>query len=113
MVWCSAWKEEVIPIKKIQIDTVELERRLAEYIQTDEFSFDMGILAGDYEFQGLQVPPREKLREEAISEARKSLETIMICEAKGHRWHEEADPENGMSKLTCRRCGKTGSVRWL
>lgn len=100
------------PIKKFQIDRKELERRLEEYIQTDEFSFDISILAGDYVVQGLPVPPRERLREEAISEARKSLETIMVCEARGHRWHEEADPENGMSKLTCRRCGKTGNVRW-
>ena len=59
----------------------ELEKRLAEYVQSDEFSLDINDLIYDYQVQGLPVPPEEQLREEATAEARKCLETIMICEA--------------------------------
>jgi len=54
----------------------------------------------------------EQLRKEAVAEAGKSLETLMACEAKGHLWKEQADPENESSELTCRRCGKTEHLRW-
>lgn len=36
----------------------------------------------------------------------------MVCEAKGHLWKEQADPENGTSTLTCRRCGAEEHLRW-
>ena len=91
----------------------ELEKRLAEYMKTDEFSLDISDLAYDYELQGLSVPPEDQLRAEAAAEARKCLETLMICEAHGHLWIERADPENGCSDLTCRRCGTRDHLQWL
>lgn len=58
------------------------------------------------------MPPEEQLREEAIAEARKCLETMMVCEAKGHLWKEkDADSENGISTLYCRRCGAEEHLR--
>ena len=90
----------------------ELEKRLKEYLQSDEFELDTVELTHDYEDQGLPVPPKEQLREEATAMARKHLEAAMICEATGHLWTEEADPENGTSELTCRRCGVTEHLRW-
>ena len=90
----------------------ELEKRLEKYVQSDDFQLDIIGLAFDYEAQGLPVPPEEQLREEAAVEARKCLENIMICEAKGHLWEERADPENGTSDMTCRRCGKTEHLQW-
>ena len=90
----------------------ELEKRLGEYLKSDLFQLDIADLAFDYEAQGLPVPPEEQLRAEAAAEARKSLETIMICEAKGHLWEEQGDPENGASELTCRRCGATEHLQW-
>ncbi len=42
-----------------------------------------------------------------MAEAKKCLEAVMACEAKGHLWGERADPENGTSELTCHRCGKS------
>lgn len=90
----------------------ELEKRLAEYVQSDEFSLDINDLIYDYQVQGLPVPPEEQLREEATAEARKCLETIMICEVQGHLWTERADPENGCSDLTCRRCGTREHLQW-
>lgn len=92
--------------------TEELEKRLAEYVKSDEFSLDINDLICDYQAQGLPVPPEDQLREEATTEARKCLETIMICEAQGHLWVERADPENGRSDLTCRRCGVTENLQW-
>ncbi len=47
-----------------------------------------------------------------MAEARKCLEAVMACEAKGHLWKEKADPENGTSELTCRRCGARENLRW-
>ena len=90
----------------------ELEKRLEEYLQSEDFLYDIGALVNDYPAQGLPVPPAEQLREEAAAEARKCLETIMICESKGHLWTEQADPENGTSELTCRRCGITEHLQW-
>ena len=90
----------------------ELEKRLEKYLKSDEFSRDINELTLDYKAQGLPIPSEEQLREEAAAEARKCLETIMICEAGGHLWEEHADPENGISELSCRRCGKTEHLRW-
>lgn len=90
----------------------ELDKRLEKYMQSDDFQLDIIGLAFDYEAQDLPVPPEEQLREEAAAEARKCLENIMICEAKGHLWEERADPENGSSDLTCRRCGKSELLFW-
>ena len=90
----------------------ELEKRLEKYLQSDELSWDISVLICDYQAQGIPVPPMEQLREEAMAEARKCLETIMVCEAKGHLWKEKADPENGRSELTCRRCGATEHLQW-
>ena len=90
----------------------ELEKRLEKYLQSDEFQLDIIGLAYDYEDQGLPVPPEKQLREDAAAEARKCLETIMICEAQGHLWTERADPENGCSDLTCRRCGTREHLQW-
>ena len=96
----------------VQVDRMELEKRLAAYIKLELFQMDIADLIRDYQVQGLPVPPMEQLREEAIGEARKCLEAVMTCEAKGHLWKERADPENGASELTCRRCGATKHLRW-
>lgn len=69
-------------------------------------------MINDYRAQGLPIPPIERLRAEATTDARKYLETMMICEAKGHRWREQAAPENEASTLTCRRCGAEEHLRW-
>ncbi len=91
----------------------ELEKRLERYLQSEDFLYDVGALVNDYQAQGLPVPPEEQLREEAIAEARKCLETMMVCEVKGHLWKEkDADPENGTSTLSCRRCGAEEHLRW-
>ena len=90
----------------------ELEKRLGEYLQSEAFEYDVGALASDYMAQGLPLPSEEKLRAEAVAEARKCLETVMVCEAKGHLWTEKVDPENGRSELTCRRCGTTEHLQW-
>ncbi len=89
-----------------------LEERLAEYMRSDEFQMDINEIVQDYQMQGLPVPPAEQLQAEAVSEARKCLETIMICEEKGHLWVERADPENGRSELTCHRCGAVENLQW-
>ena len=89
-----------------------LEERLAEYMRSDEFQMDISEIITDYQRQGLLVPSAEQIREEAVSEARRCLETIMICEAKGHLWEEKADPENGRSELSCRRCGAVENLQW-
>ena len=89
-----------------------LEKRLTAYMESMDFQADIECLRNDYQAQGLPVPPIEQLRDEAIAEARKCLETMMICEAKGHLWTERADPENGTSTLSCRRCGAEEHLRW-
>lgn len=66
----------------------------------------------DYKMQGLPVPEKEQLHAEAVSLNRECLEAIMACEAKGHLWKEHADPENGASTLTCRRCGAREDLQW-
>lgn len=90
----------------------ELEKRLERYLQSEDFLYDVGALVNDYQAQGLPVPSEEQLREEAIAEARKCLETMMVCEAKGHLWKETADPENGTSTLSCLRCSAEEHLRW-
>ena len=81
--------------------------------QSVEFQQDIAGLAQDYQCQGLPVPPAEQLRDEAMGEAGKCLESVMACEAKGgHLWKERADPENGTSELTCRRCGASEHPQW-
>ena len=96
----------------VAVDQTELEKRLAAYTQSVEFQQDIAGLAQDYQCQGLPVPPAEQLRDEAMGEAGKCLESVMACEAKGHLWKERADPENGTSELACRRCGTTEQLRW-
>lgn len=96
----------------VAVDQAELEKRLAAYTQSDDFQMDLADLTHDYQCQGLPVPPAEQLREEAMGEARKCLESVMACEAKGHLWKEKADPENGTSELTCRRCGTSEHLQW-
>lgn len=96
----------------IPIDQAQLERRLAEYLRTDEFELDILDLAYDYEMQGLPVPDAEQLRKEAVGQAKECLKAVMICEAEGHLWKEYADPENGTSTLTCRRCGRVDELQW-
>ena len=96
----------------VAVDQTELEKRLAAYTQSVEFQQDIAGLAQDYQCQGLPVPPAEQLREEAMGEARKCLESVMVCETKGHLWKERADPENGTSELTCRRCGASNHLQW-
>ena len=83
----------------------ELEKRLEKYLQSEQFQWDISALGCDYQSQGLPVPPIEQLRTEAAAEVRKCLETMMLCETKGHLWKEKADPENGTSTLSSRRCG--------
>ncbi len=96
----------------VAVDQAELEKRLAAYMELELFQMDIGDLIRDYQAQGFPVPPMEQLREEAVSEARKCLEAVMACEAEGHLWKERADPENGTSDLTCRRCGASDHLRW-
>ena len=91
---------------------IDLEKRLEQYLQSEDFELDVGALANDYWAQRIPSPPMEQLREEAAAEARKCLETMMICEAKGHLWKEKADPENGTSTLSCHRCGAEEHLRW-
>ena len=81
-------------------------------MRSDEFQIDISEIITDYQRQGLSVPSAEQIREEAVSEARRCLETIMICEARGHLWEEKADPENGRSELSCRRCGAVENLQW-
>lgn len=95
------------------VTITELEKRLERYLQSEDFQMDIGALVNEYQSQGLPVPPEEQLREEAAADARKCLETMMICEARGHLWKEkDADPENGTSTLSCRRCGAEEYLRW-
>ena len=94
------------------VDEVKLQERLAKYMELELFQMDIGELISSYKSQGLPVPPMEQLREEAAAEARKCLETMMACEAKGHLWKEKADAENGTSTLSCRRCGTEEYLRW-
>ena len=95
------------------VDEAKLQERLAQYMELELFQMDIGDLISEHMSQGLPVPPMEQLREEAAAEARKCLETMMICEAKGHLWKErDADPENGTSTLSCRRCGAEEHLRW-
>ena len=95
------------------VDEAKLQERLAQYMELELFQMDIGDLISDYHAQGLPVPTMEQLREEAAAEARKCLEAMMICEAKGHLWKErDADPENGTSTLSCRRCGAEEHLRW-
>ena len=95
-----------------QINYTELEKRLNAYIKTEDFQHDLEVAANDYRALGLPVPPADVLRDKEIAALRRSMEAVMICEAKGHRWKERADPENGTSELTCRRCGQTEHLRW-
>ena len=94
------------------VDEAKLQERLAQYMELELFQMDIGELIRDYKSQGLPVPPMEQLRAEAAAEARKCLETMMVCEAKGHLWKETADPENGTSTLSCRRCGAEEHLQW-
>lgn len=94
------------------VDEVKLQERLAKYMELELFQMDIGELISSYKSQGLPVPTMEQLREEAAAEARKCLETMMACEAKGHLWKEKADPENGTSTLSCHRCGAEKHLRW-
>lgn len=98
---------------KPDVDEAELQDRLAKYMELELFQMDISELIRDYKSQGLPVPTMEQLREEAAAEARKCLEAMMVCEAKGHLWKEkDADPENGTSTLSCRRCGAEEHLRW-
>ena len=95
------------------VTITELEKRLERYLQSEDFQMDIGALVNEYQSQGFPVPPEGQLREEAAADARKCLETMMICEAKGHLWKgKDADPENGTSTLSCRRCGAEEHLRW-
>lgn len=96
----------------IQIDRAELERRVADYTDTEQFQMELEALANVYREIGLPVPPYEVLRAGETDQVRKSMETLMVCEAKGHLRKEQADPENGTSTLTCRRCGAEEHLRW-
>ena len=72
------------------MDEAKLQERLAQYMELELFQMDIGELIRDYKAQGLPVPTMEQLRAEAAAEARKCLETMMVCEAKGHLWKETA-----------------------
>ena len=102
----------MINTTEVQIDQAELERRLADYTGTEAFERGIEAMAEEYRALRLPVPPYEVLRYGEVQEARKCLENLMICEAKGHLWKEKADPENGTSTLTCRRCGAEENLRW-
>ena len=104
-------EREVLTIST-QINYTELEKRLNAYLKTEDFQCDLEAAANDYRALGLPVPPADVLRDKEITALRRSMEAVMICEAKGHRWKERADQENGTSELTCRRCGQTEHLRW-
>ena len=97
---------------QIQIDYAKLEKRVEQYIQTEDFQRDLEATANDYRALELPVPPPDELRKKEIAALRRAMETVMICEAKGHLWKEKADPENGTSTLSCRRCGTEEHLRW-
>ena len=84
---------------EIQINYTELEKRVQQYIQTEGFQRDLADAANDYRRLELPVPSAEVLRDQEIAALRRAMETVMICEAKGHLWKEKADPENGTSTL--------------
>ena len=63
---------------------MDLEKRLEQYLQSEDFEMDLGDLIHDYRAQGLPVPPMEQLREEATAEAWRS----------------------------CRRCGAVEHLQW-
>ena len=100
------------PTMEPVVDEAKLRERLAQYMELELFQMDIGDLISDYHAQGLPVPPMEQLREEAAAEARKCLEAMIVCEARGHLWKEKADPENGTSTLSCRRCGAEEHLKW-
>lgn len=79
---------------------------------TQDFQTGVEALAFAYRAEGIPVPPYEVLQGIEAGEVRKCMETMMLCEAKGHLWKEQADPENGTSTLTCRRCGAEEHLRW-
>ncbi len=96
----------------IQIDRAELERRVADYTGTAAFQAGIEALANAYRELRLPVPPYEVLRAGETDEVRKCIEALMICKARGHLWQEQADPENGTSTLSCRRCGTQEHLQW-
>ncbi len=106
-------REEVMDIStEIQIDRAELERRVVDYTGTAAFQEWLADAADAYRAMGLPVPSYEVLRAEETDEVRRCIENLMVCEAKGHLWTERADPENGTSTLSCRRCGAEEHLRW-
>lgn len=108
---CAQW--EVMNISTdIQIDRAELERRVADYTGTAAFQEWMADAADACRAMNLPVPPYEVLRAGEIDEVRKCMENLMVCKAKGHLWKEQADPENGTSTLSCRRCSMEEHLRW-
>lgn len=97
--------------KVVTARETKLEKRLAVYMESSAFQADLKCLVNDYRTQGLPVPPEEQLRKEAAAEARKCLEAMMACEEKGHLWGKKAGPENGISTITCHRCGAEKHLR--
>ena len=85
---------------------------MADYTGTAAFQEGLADAADAYRAMSLPVPPYEVLRADEIDEVRKCMENLMVCEAKGHLWKEQADPENGTSTLSCRRCGMEEHLRW-
>lgn len=85
---------------------------MADYTGTAAFQEWLADAADACRAMNLPVPPYEVLRAGEIDEVRKCMENLMVCKAKGHLWKEQADPENGTSTLSCRRCSMEEHLRW-
>lgn len=78
---------------------------MADYTGTMAFRKGLEDIANAYREIGLPVPPYEVLLANETDEVRKCIGALMICGAEEHLREEQADPENGISALTCCRCG--------
>ena len=94
------------------LDQPTVGEQLTAYLESEDLEMDIKRLDNEYRLDGCEVPPREKLREEAIKEQREWLENRAMCESEGHIFHESTDGENGVSNLDCDRCGIHFRCQW-
>lgn len=91
-----------------------LEEEAQEYIKTAEFDLDMHDMAYRLEYEGKEIPPKDKLEEMVKKQYIKQRRKEMFCEKVGHDWKESnPDPENGTSDLDCQCCGEHQTIQWL
>ena len=66
------------------------------------------------EYEGKEIPPKEKLAEMVKKQYIKQRRKEMFCEKVGHNWKESnPDPESGTSDLDCQSCGEHQTIQWL